>query len=122
MGEDKLIRYAEKSKDALIDKYVKDFYKICLQDHTIISALYKNTEMNLLAFVLYVVTHELIHIIRFRKFIQKFEASMKERLDEEIRVHAKTHEILSDISIEGLQPVLRYYENWRYPPHELENK
>jgi hypothetical protein len=116
-----IVRYAEKRKDALLDTSVKDFYKICLQDHAILSAVHQHSELSLMAFVLYVVSHELIHIIRFRHFLQKFDASTNERLAEEVRVHAKTHELLSGISIEGIQPVLNFYANWRNPPHDLVN-
>jgi hypothetical protein len=116
-----IVRYAAKRKDALLDTSVKDFYKICLQDHAILGTLNQNTELSLLAFLLYVVCHELIHIIRFRNFLQHFDASMKERMAEEIRVHAKTHEVLNGITIKGLQPVLNFYENWRNPPHDLVN-
>jgi hypothetical protein len=116
-----IVRYAAKRKDTLLDTSIKDFYKICLQDHAILSAVNQNAELTLLAFVLYIVSHELIHIIRFRHFLQHFDASVNERLAEEIRVHAKTHEVLCGITIEGLQPALNFYANWRNPPHDLGN-
>jgi len=116
-----IVRYAAKRKDALLDTSMKDFYKICLQDHTILSAVHQNLELSLLAFVLYIVSHELIHIIRFRHFLQHFDATENERLAEEVRVHAKTHEVLSGISVDGMQPVLNFYENWCNPPHDLVN-
>ncbi len=116
-----IVRYAERRKDTLLDTSVKDFYKICLQDHAILSALTRNAQLNLMAFVLYIVSHELIHIVRFRHFLQHFNAPLNERLAEEIRVHAKTHEVLSGIAVEGLQAVLKFYENWRNPPHDLVN-
>jgi hypothetical protein len=117
-----IVRYATKRKDTLLDSSARDFYKICLQDHTIISALEINSDLDLLAFVLYIVSHELIHIIRFRQFLQKFDASLNERIMEEVRVHTKTHEILSSLQMEGIKPVLQFYANWRHPPHELENQ
>ncbi|MCU0599228.1 MAG: hypothetical protein MUE70_08235 [Desulfobacterales bacterium] len=116
-----IVRYAAKKRGALLDTSVKDFYKVCLQDHAIVSALNQNSQLNLMAFVLYIVSHELIHIIRFRNFLQHFDASVNERLAEEIRVHAKTHEVLSGITLEGLNPVLSFYENWRSPPHDIMN-
>ena len=64
-------------------------------------------------FALYVVTHELIHIVRFSQFLQNFEASEDERLVEEKRVHDITHEILCPLSIEGLESVLIYFARWR---------
>jgi hypothetical protein len=116
-----IVRYAAKRKDTLLDTSVKDFYKICLQDHAILATVNQNSELNLLAFVLYIVSHELIHVIRFRHFLQHFDAPVNERLSEEIRVHAETHDVLNRIKIDGLQPVLNFYQNWRKPPHDLLN-
>jgi hypothetical protein len=114
-----IVRYATKRKDTLLDSSIRDFYKICIQDHAILSAVNHNFDLNLMAFVLYIVSHELIHIIRFRHFLQHFDASATERLAEEVRVHSKTHEVLSGVSVDGMQPVLNFYANWRNPPHDL---
>ncbi len=114
-----ILRYTEKKKNDLIDAPVNDFYKICLQDHSIIKALRQDRELDLFAFVLYVVSHELIHIIRFRWFLQHFDAPLREKDEEEMRVHAKTCEILYKVNIDHLKPVLKFYENWRRAPHDL---
>ncbi len=115
-----IIRYSAKRKDKVLDTFVKDFYKICFQDHIIIPTLKTNPELDLLTFSLYIASHELIHIIRFRHFLQQFDAPVKERMAEEARVHAKTHEILSDVSIDGVEAVLKFYEDWRNLPHDVE--
>lgn len=117
-----IIRYAEKTKNDLTDSPVKDFYKVCIQDHSIIRTMKKFTNLDLYAFSVYIVCHELIHIIRFRKFLQYFDAPSNEKMDEEVRVHVKTHEILSDINIKTLPPVLEFYKNWRLVPEGMENK
>ena len=117
-----IIRYAEKTKNDLTDAPVKDFYKVCIQDHSILKAMKKFTDLDLYAFSVYIVCHELIHIIRFRKFLQYFDAPSNEKMDEEVRVHVKTHEILSDINIKTLPPVLEFYKNWRLVPEGMENK
>ena len=114
-----IVRYTEKKKNDLLDTSVNDFYKICLQDHSITKALRQYLELDLFAFVLYIVSHELIHIVRFRRFLQHFDAPLSEKNKEEIRVHAKTHEILFKVSIDNLEPVLKFYENWRQAPHNL---
>ena len=114
-----IIRYTEKKHDTLLDAGIDDFYKICLQDHCIIHALEQHRDIDLSAFALYIVSHELIHIIRFRRFLQKFDASSHERLEEERRVHFITHEILSGLLLRNMDPVLKFYENWRQPPHKL---
>ena len=115
-----IVKYKLKKKDILRETEADDFYKICLQDHSILSALEKQPELGFLVFLLYIVCHELIHVVRFRRFLQQFDASAAERMTEERRVHAKTHEILSTLSIDGLDGVLAFYENWRNPPHQMD--
>ena len=43
----------------------------------------------LFSLVVYIATHELIHIVRFSKFLQNFHASPDEKQAEEKRVHEK---------------------------------
>lgn len=114
-----IVRYAAKKKDALLDTSIRDFYKICLQDHSIVATLDQRAEMALYPFLVYIMCHELIHIVRFRRFLQKFDAPLPEKMIEEMRVHEKTHEILSRIGIDGLKPVLGFFADWRCPPDEL---
>jgi hypothetical protein len=111
-----IIRYAEKTKNDLSDTPVKDFYKVCIQDHSIIRTMKKLTDLDLYAFAVYIVCHELVHIIRFRRFLQYFDAPSNEKMNEEVRVHVKTHEILSGVNIKTLEPVLEFYKNWRLVP------
>ena len=116
-----IVRYQGYRPDSSLGSSSYDFYKICLQDHTIQSALADSPGMELYPFGLYIVTHELIHIVRFGKFLQNFEASPEERMQEEKRVHAKTHEILDSLRIAGLATVLKYYNMWRMPYEGLRN-
>jgi hypothetical protein len=115
-----IVKYKLKKKDVLRETEANDFYKICLQDHSIIDALEKHPDLELLAFLLYIVCHELIHVVRFRRFLQQFNVSAEEKLAEERRVHAKTNEILSDLSLTGIEAVLLFYENWRETSQNLE--
>ena len=110
-----IIRYEGHRGDAPLGSTVYDFYKICLQDHAIIAALEQHTCIALFPFTLYIVVHELIHIVRFSKFLQNFNASWDEKMDEEKRVHTRTHEILQSLKIDGLEDVFRFYANWRPP-------
>jgi len=107
-----IIRYQGQPRDAALSSAAYDFYKICLQDHTILSTLDRNPELRLLPFALYIITHELIHIVRFSKFLQGFDASPEERMEEERRVHARTHAILSSVKLAGLESVLGFYSDW----------
>ncbi len=107
-----IIRYEGHRKDKLLGSSTYDFYKICLQDHNILSVTQRSHGIKLLPFTLYIITHELIHIVRFSKFLQRFDASPEEKMAEETRVHEKTHEILADVRLSGLAEVLQFYNNW----------
>jgi hypothetical protein len=108
-----IIRYQGQRKGSSLGSESYDFYKICIQDHTIMATLKKKPELSLMAFCLYIITHELIHIVRFSKFLQNFEASADEKLAEEKRVHTITHRILSEVPLPELKHVLAYYQQWR---------
>lgn len=110
-----LIRYEGKHRDSDLGSSAYDFYKICLQDHSILAALGNFPEIKLFPFALYIVSHELIHIVRFSKFLQRFDASTEERLAEEARVHQTTHALLREVRIPGLPDVLAFYKQWRNP-------
>lgn len=116
-----IVRYRGQPKEASLTSTTYDFYKICLQDHSILAALQENRELRLLPFSLYIITHELIHIVRFSRFLQGFEASPDERLAEEKRVHAKTHAILQGVKLTGLPAVLQFYEDWRTVYQQIDN-
>jgi len=110
-----IIRYKGRRKNTSLGSATYDFYKICLQDHTIQSTLEKMQTIELFPFALYIITHELIHIVRFGSFQQNFEASDRERMAEEKRVHRRTHEILKPVQVNGLMNVLDFYIDWVGP-------
>jgi len=116
-----IIRYRGQRRNTSLGSATYDFYKICLQDHTIRSTLRATPGIELLPFSLYIITHELIHIVRFSKFLQNFDASSEERMAEEKRVHRRTHDILHPVQIEGLSDVLEFYNDWRVPYEDLRN-
>ncbi|MCP4347685.1 MAG: hypothetical protein GY795_19450 [Desulfobacterales bacterium] len=98
-----------KRKDRHLGSSAYDFYKICIQDHSILSALNRTSGINLFPFALYIVTHELVHIVRFCKFLQGFHASPEEITAEEKRVYEKTHAILGSVRIPGLDRIFELY-------------
>jgi hypothetical protein len=91
----------------------RDFYFICLQDHRILKALNRDSDLGLLPLLVYVFTHELVHIVRFCNFSQRFEVSTKDREKEERLVHATTYEILKELSLPRLDYILNSYETHR---------
>jgi hypothetical protein len=116
-----VIRYVGKRQDTLLGSGAYDFYKVCLQDHAILGALRQNDQLQLLPFTLYIVTHELVHIVRFSKFLQSFDASAEEKLTEEARVHNETKRILANIQLGGMTAVLDFYGSWQEPLEDLQN-
>ena len=108
-----IIRYEAKKKDTLLGSSTYDFYKICLQDHSILATLARTPQMQLFSFSLYILTHELIHIVRFGRFLQSFNATEDEKMEEETRVHEQTYQILKSLRIPSLNEVFRFYIKWR---------
>jgi hypothetical protein len=94
-------------------RVARDYYVICLQDHHILGALKRDKELGLLPLLVYIFTHELVHIVRFCNFSQRFEITGKEREKEERIVHATTYEILKGLSLGKMDYILESYENHR---------
>ena len=110
-----IIRYEGKRKGATFGSDSYDFYKICLQDRAILAALKQASHLELFPFCLYIITHELIHIVRFSKFLQNFDATPEEKITEERRVHEITHQILCAVRTVDLRTVLDHFRLWRCP-------
>jgi hypothetical protein len=91
----------------------RDFYFICLQDHLILKALRRDRDLALLPFLVYIFTHELVHIVRFCKFFQRFNVTERERAEEEEIVHSLTFDILKKLSLTRLDYVLNAYQGHR---------
>ncbi len=108
-----IIRYEAKRRDTSLGSATYDFYKICIQDHAILAAMRDTPGLQLMPFALYIGTHELIHIVRFSKFLQNFDAPPADRLVEENRVHALTRRILAGLPTPGLSRVLAFYHRWQ---------
>jgi len=86
-----------------------DFYRVCLQDHNILKTLEASPALSLFPLLLYIVTHELVHVIRFSQFLALFEAAEAEKAIEETRVHQLTQKILAPLNLLDLSSVIRYY-------------
>jgi undecaprenyl pyrophosphate synthase len=91
----------------------EDHYFICLQDHEILKATRRDKDLTLLPLLVYVFTHELVHIVRFCNFVQRFDAKGKDREREERIVHSTTYDILKNIAMPNLDYVLDSYQDHR---------
>jgi hypothetical protein len=89
-----------------------DLYRVNVQDHNILHSVQRNrSDVRLAPLLLYVLTHELVHVIRFIKFLAPFHLPVSERWGEERRVHELTLRILSAVPMPGLTAVLSRYHS-----------
>lgn len=72
----------------------RDLYRICLQDHRILDAA-QRTRTHLKAMLTYVLTHELVHVVRFGQRMQAIDLPHELRPHEEQRVEQTTRSILT---------------------------
>ncbi len=87
----------------------REYFKVCLQDHVILRTLEAHPYLKFLPFMVYIVTHELIHVVRFARFVRSFYAPEKERLEEEVIVHSITHKLLVSTGISGMKETLHFF-------------
>ncbi len=104
-------KYRGCPRDRLLQSAFFDFYRICLQDHNILKALKTCPDLGLLPLFLYIITHELVHVVRFSQFQALFEAPEEQKRDEEKRVHRLTQKILAPLNSRELPRVIRYYDD-----------
>jgi hypothetical protein len=97
-------------KDRLLRSATFDFYRVCLQDHNILKTLQHVDALSLFPLLLYIVTHELVHIVRFSQFLALYEVPEAHKHEEERRVHQLTQKILAPLKVRDLPPVMRYYD------------
>lgn len=107
-------RYAFPPHDKVLASRPGDYFKICLQDHVIRKALSRDAHLSLLPLATYILTHELIHVVRFARFLQRFDAPEKERDAEEARVHHETIELLKHLKLPGMEAVLSAFGAYRF--------
>lgn len=106
-----LAKYHGLPPDRSLKSAAFDYYRICLQDHNILKALNNGQGLEPLPLFCYILTHELVHVVRFSRFQARFEAPEEEKLAEERRVHCLTRQILAPLGFLNVTPLVRYYEH-----------
>jgi hypothetical protein len=92
-----------------------EFYRICLQDHNILAASgHGPGGISFEALLLYILTHELVHVFRFASQPQRYFADSASRVVEERSVHRITSDILRMKKDRRLVPVLRAYQEYPF--------
>jgi len=83
------------------------FYRICLNDHLILKEKERQLIL-LLPFLVYILTHELVHIVRFSRFYQLPHIT-KNKFEEEMIVYKITFDILSSLKLTGVNKIIRLF-------------
>ena len=105
-------KYEYQNKKELFRHGGKEFYRICLQDDKILNTIQTEGHSFLKPLLLYVVTHELIHVIRFSMDPKRFYLHSKEKKIEERDVHCKTYELLRSFKDPQVDLLLERYRPW----------
>ena len=85
----------------------RHFYRICLQDDRILDAVERaNSFIRLSPLLLYIATHELVHVIRFDGGVISFDAPREVKEEEEEKVHQITRQMLQPVANPDLGLVL----------------
>jgi len=84
----------------------RSFFRICLQDHNILATLDREQWMPFDDLLLFILTHELVHIARFGSFQQIFEAPEERRITEERAVHEITSRILAGLKRSSMDRIV----------------
>lgn len=76
-------------------------YRICLQDDQILESCQEGGLDLLGPLLVYVLTHELVHVVRFQRADQSYMAEQADRQQEEEQVHLITLKLLADADEPG---------------------
>jgi len=105
-------KYEYHKREARLKLRGNEFYRICLQDDKILNTVRTETPSLLKPLLLYVVTHELIHVVRFIMDPNRFYLNPREKRIEERDVHRKTYELLSSVKDPEVGLLLERYRPW----------
>jgi len=88
------------------------FFRVCLQDTRILDAVRRGDSFIRFApLMLYIATHELVHIVRFNRGDSDFDMLLEEKKREEEKVHIITRDVLKPGADSHLNLVLDCFGN-----------
>jgi hypothetical protein len=97
--------YAFKRQAGSIVLKEGDLFRICLQDHRILKTM-RDLHLGLGSLLMYVLTHELIHVVRFGQRLQSVDLAEELRSCEEGMVERTTQKILAKAGDPGMGRIL----------------
>ena len=94
--------------------FPKERYQICLFDKNILRTLWKQSNMEFYPFMLYILTHELVHVARFCQNLHPFDCDQESLQQEEERVNQLTQQVLNIKKSETFDKISSLY-HWASP-------
>src|SRR5262249_310640 len=86
-----------------------ELYRICLQDHRILRVAEHGEsvgKLDLEAMLLYLLTHEMVHVVRLSQRMQRLDLETEDRTLEELSVEQTTRQILTPVADRALEKVI----------------
>lgn len=105
----RLARVVKLARERARARSSRALFRIELDDAAILGAARPSRGVQLGPLLLYVLAHELVHVVRFGVMGQEFDLAPRERDAEERRVHDLSKKILEPLGDPGLLPVFRAY-------------
>jgi hypothetical protein len=109
-----VLKYEGRQKDIPLGSSSFSLYHVCLQDPAILKVVNSRPAIRLAPFLLYILIHELVHVVRFLRFEHRYESGSEAdlTLEEERKVHSLTYDIAAPVTIRGIGEVLEFYKKW----------
>ena len=109
-----VLKYEGRRQDLSLGSSVFSLYHVCIQDPAIIGLAAEKPQISLAPFLLYILVHELVHVVRFARFEHRYENTCEAAvtLEEEKKVHGITHDIIAPQAVSGMSQVFEFYEQW----------
>lgn len=90
----KLCRYDRRERPIKMGQGISRFYRVFLQDAPLLARARSEPTLSLRSILLYVLTHELVHVVRFESYAVHYGAEGPARDREEAVVHALSGAVL----------------------------
>jgi len=109
-----VLKYEGRRGDVALGSSSFSLYHVCLQDPAILGLASGDSGIKLSPFLLYILIHELVHVVRFSRFEHRYEngAEAEVTFEEEKKVHALTYKIISPTGVSGLAEVVDFFKQW----------
>ncbi|MGM0655831.1 MAG: hypothetical protein ACQETR_11010 [Thermodesulfobacteriota bacterium] len=109
-----VLKYEGRRQNRSLGSSVFSLYHVCIQDPAIISFVAQNSKICLSPFLLYILVHELVHVVRFARFEHRYENACEAEvtLEEEKKVHGITYDIIALQAVSGISQVFEFYAKW----------